>query len=255
MLQLVSYNLNGIRSALDKGLIAWLSESNIDLFCVQETKAQFEQIDFTPFEELGYFVSWAQAEKKGYSGVATFSKIKPDLVVVGCGIEKYDREGRIIRTDFGDWTLLNCYFPSGTTGDVRQDFKMEFLSDFSAWLQSLLMERPRCIVVGDLNIAHNPIDIHDPIGNKKSSGFLPEERAWMDQWVASGFVDAFRFIHPNKVQYSWWSFRANSRGNNKGWRIDYQMVSPEMKETIIAADQLNDIVHSDHCPVQVMYQL
>ena len=187
--------------------------------------------------------------------MATFSKIKPDLVVVGCGIEKYDREGRIIRTDYGDWTLLNCYFPSGTTGDVRQDFKMEFLSDFSTWLQSLLIERPRCIVVGDLNIAHNPIDIHDPVGNKKSSGFLPEERAWMDQWVASGFVDAFRSIHPNKVQYSWWSFRANSRGNNKGWRIDYQMVSPEMKETIIAADQLNDIVHSDHCPVQVMYQL
>jgi len=255
MLQLVSYNLNGIRSALDKGLIAWLQASDIDILCVQETKAQFDQIDFTPFYELGYTVSWAQAEKKGYSGVATFSRIKPDAVMIGCGIEKYDREGRIIRTDFGQWTLLNCYFPSGTTGDVRQDFKMDFLSDFSIWLQSLLKERPRCIVVGDFNIANHPIDIHDPAGNKKSSGFLPEERAWMDQWLASGFTDAFRFLHPGKVQYSWWSFRANARGNNKGWRIDYQMVSNEMKDIITEANQLNEVVHSDHCPVHVTYQL
>lgn len=255
MLHLVSYNLNGIRSAMDKGLIAWLQESNIDIFCVQETKAQFDQIDFTPFESLGYFVSWAQAEKKGYSGVATFSKIKPDQVIIGCGIEKYDCEGRIIRTDFGQWSLLNCYFPSGTTGDIRQDFKMAFLDDFSTWMQSLLTERPRCIVVGDFNIAHHPIDIHDPVGNKKSSGFLPEEREWMDQWLELGFNDAFRTLHPTKVQYSWWSFRANARVNNKGWRIDYQMVSSALKDSILEANQLNEVVHSDHCPVQVIYQL
>lgn len=254
-MQLVSYNLNGIRSALDKGLIPWLKESDIDILCVQETKAQFDQIDFTPFEELGYFVSWAQAEKKGYSGVATFSKIKPENVVIGCGLEKYDREGRIIRTDFGKWTLLNCYFPSGTTGDVRQGFKMEFLTDFSQWMQTLLLERPLCVVLGDFNIAHHPIDIHDPIGNKKSSGFLPEERAWMDEWLNSGFTDAFRFLNPSSVQYSWWSFRANSRGNNKGWRIDYQMVSNEMKRFIRSAEQLNHVVHSDHCPVKVTYEL
>lgn len=255
MLQLVSYNLNGIRSALDKGLIPWLQESNIDILCVQETKAQFDQIDFTPFENLGYSVSWAQAEKKGYSGVATFSKSKPDKVVVGCGIEKYDREGRIIRTDFGDLSILNCYFPSGTTGDIRQDFKMEFLNDFARWMQALLLERPNCIVLGDFNIAHHPIDIHDPVGNKKSSGFLPEERAWMDEWLNLGFTDAFRFLNPSSIQYSWWSFRANSRGNNKGWRIDYQMVSNPLKNSIKSAEQLKDIVHSDHCPVQVIYEL
>jgi exodeoxyribonuclease-3 len=254
-MQLVSYNLNGIRSAIEKGLLEWLNASDIDIFCVQETKAHADQIDFTPFEESGYFVSWTQAEKKGYSGVATFSKVKPDQVISGFGVEKYDREGRIIRTDFGSWTVLNCYFPSGTTGDVRQDFKMEFLEDFTAWIKELLKERPRCIVVGDFNIAHHPIDIHDPKGNKNSSGFLPEERAWMDQWLELGFTDAFRFLNPTKVQYSWWSFRANARGNNKGWRIDYQMVSTELKDFILEATQLNEVIHSDHCPVQVNYRL
>jgi len=240
---------------MDKGLITWLSKAGIDVFCVQETKAHADQVDLYPFKEMGYHISWAQAEKKGYSGVATFSHQKPDKVVVGCGVAAYDREGRILRTDFGNLTILNCYFPSGTTGDVRQDFKMEFLADFHDWIRELLKERPRCIVVGDVNIAHHPIDIHDPVGNRKSSGFLPEEREWMDRWEKLGFIDAFRFLHPTDVQYSWWSFRANSRQNNKGWRIDYQMVSRELEGALRGAGQAMEVVHSDHCPVWADYEL
>jgi exodeoxyribonuclease-3 len=167
----------------------------------------------------------------------------------------YDGEGRILRTDFGDWTLLNCYFPSGTTGDVRQAFKMQFLEDFTGWVENLRKERPKLIILGDMNIAHEEIDIHDPKGNKNSSGFLPEERAWMTQWLANGFTDAFRYKNPEMAEYSWWSFRAGSRARNKGWRIDYQVVTDNLKDKITYARQLNDVVHSDHCPVKVLMDL
>jgi exodeoxyribonuclease III len=166
-----------------------------------------------------------------------------------------DREGRVLRTDFGDWTLLNCYFPSGTSGDERQDFKMKFLEDFYAWIHQLKQERPNLIVVGDYNIAHQEIDIHDPKGNKKSSGFLPEERAWMTQWLESGFTDAFRYLNPDRQQYSWWTLRANARANNKGWRIDYQSVTESLKDKLVEASLLNDVKHSDHCPVKLLINL
>ncbi len=247
--RILSYNLNGIRSASSKGLEGWLAEQSFDVLCFQETKAVSDQYDAVALEAMGYKAFWHSAEKKGYSGVATFSKIEPDAVVIGCGIDRYDQEGRILRTDFGDWSLLNCYFPSGTTGEERQTFKMEFLADFFEWVQELRKERPRLVVVGDYNIAHREIDIHDPVSNKKSSGFLPEERAWLSQWFESGFTDAFRFLHPDAVSYSWWSFRAGSRGKNKGWRIDYQSVTDNLKQSILGAGQLPDAVHSDHCPV------
>lgn len=252
---IISYNLNGIRSALNKGLAEWLGEVNPDIFCVQETKAQADQVDPGVFEALGFKSYWHSAEKKGYSGVATFTKHEPDQVVIGCGIEKYDQEGRIIRTDFGDWSLLNCYFPSGTTGGPRQDFKMEFLDDFYDWITELRKERPKMIVVGDYNIAHTEQDIHNPKGNKNSSGFLPEERAWLSKWYENGFTDAFRYLHPDKTEYSWWSFRANARANNKGWRIDYQSVTDNLKSEIREAYHLNDAVHSDHCPVYLNINL
>lgn len=255
MINIISYNLNGIRSAIDKGLWQWLAENSFDIVCLQETKAQPDQVDMSEAEKLGYHHFWHCAEKKGYSGVTTLTKLRPDRVVEGCGIPKYDREGRILRTDFGDWSLLNCYFPSGTTGEERQQFKMEFLADFHQWIQELRRERPKLIVVGDYNIAHHPIDIHDPVGNKKSSGFLPEERAWMSEWLNAGFIDSFRYLNPDKVEYSWWSFRANSRSKNKGWRIDYQTVTDTLRNRLRNAGHLADAVHSDHCPVWLSIDL
>jgi exodeoxyribonuclease-3 len=249
MTDIITYNLNGIRSAATKGLWGWIAEQNPDILCVQELKAQPEHLIANDWESLGYYATLHAAEKKGYSGVGIFSKQKPDRVVVGCGIETYDREGRVLRADFGDWSVLSCYFPSGTTGDIRQSLKMEFLADFSEWVANLKKERPKLIITGDYNIAHREIDIHDPKGNKKTSGFLPEERAWMDQWFASGFTDAFRYKNPDTVEYSWWSFRAGSRSRNKGWRIDYQSVSNNLADKIMDARQINGAMHSDHCPV------
>lgn len=254
-MKIISYNVNGIRSAQSKGLDEWMKTQDADIVCLQETKANPEQVDFGPYEALGYRHYWHSAEKKGYSGVVTFTRLEPDHISAGCGIEAYDREGRILRTDFGDLTLLNCYFPSGTTGEERQAFKMVFLDDFFNWVQELRKERPQLIIVGDYNIAHQPIDIHDPVGNKKSSGFLPEERAWMTRWFESGFTDAFRHLHPSKVEYSWWSFRAGSRGKNKGWRIDYQSVTDNLSGNLRAAGHMADAVHSDHCPVVVELDL
>jgi exodeoxyribonuclease-3 len=255
MLNIISYNVNGIRSAISKGFWEWLAQESPDMICLQETKAQPHDVPLLELEALGYRHVFHSAEKKGYSGVATFSKKAPDNVVFGCGMEQYDREGRILRTDFGDWSLLNCYFPSGTMGDHRQRFKMVFLDDFFQWIQELKKERPRLIVVGDYNIAHQEIDIHDPKGNKKSSGFLPEEREWMTKWFGHGFTDSFRIKHPDLVEYSWWSFRAGARGNNKGWRIDYHSVTDNLKDKIADTRQLMSITHSDHCPVKMTIDL
>lgn len=255
MLNIITYNVNGIRSAISKGLWEWMAEEKPDIICLQEIKALQSDVPMLELEALGYHHHWFSAKKKGYSGVATFSKIAPSHVAQGCGMPGYDGEGRILRTDFGDWTLLNCYFPSGTTGDVRQDFKMKFLEYFAGWIEALKKERPKLIIVGDYNIAHEEIDIHDPKGNKNSSGFLPDERAWMTNWLSSGFTDAFRYKNPEMREYSWWSFRAGSRGNNKGWRIDYQAVTDNLKDKISYARQLNDVVHSDHCPVKILIDL
>ena len=254
-ISIISYNVNGIRSAISKSFDQWLAEENPDIVCLQESKAQPDQVDLAFAEKLGYRHYWHSAEKKGYSGVVTLTKIQPDNVVIGCGIEKYDREGRILRTDFGDWTLLNCYFPSGTTGDIRQQVKYEFLDDFFNWTSELKKERPKLIVVGDYNIAHTENDIHSPKTNQNSSGFLPEERAWMTKWFGSGFTDAFRQVHPEKTEYSWWSFRANARANNKGWRIDYQSVTDNLKEKIVDVRHLGEVKHSDHCPVWMKIDL
>ncbi len=254
-MKIVSYNVNGIRAAVRKGLVDWLAAHDFDIVCLQESKAQPDQVDMAAFEELGYRHYWHSAEKKGYSGVVILTRHEPDRVSEGCGIEQYDREGRIIRADFGSTTLLNCYFPSGTSGEIRQGFKMEFLADFHKWVNELREERSELIIVGDYNIAHTEIDIHDPVRNKKSSGFLPEERAWLTQWFADGFTDAFRHVHPEKVEYSWWSYRANARANNKGWRIDYQSVSDALADKLRRAGHLSDALHSDHCPVLVEIDL
>lgn len=248
-MKIISYNVNGIRAALKKDLAQWLSQVNPDVFCIQEAKATRDQVDLTPLENQGYQVYWHAAEKKGYSGVVTFSKQKPDLVQAGMGIPHYDNEGRVIRTDFGDITILNTYFPSGTTGQVRQAVKMRFLDDYLQYLSILRETRPNIIVCGDYNIAHKEVDIHNPVGLKNTSGFLPEERAWMTQYFNSGIIDTFRFFHKDPHQYSWWSYRAGSRQRNKGWRIDYIAATDSLASRLAEADILQDAVHSDHCPV------
>ena len=250
-LKIISYNVNGIRAAIKKGLLEWLNSENPDIFLVQETKAKPEQIDSEAFEALGYNCYFNSAEKPGYSGVAIFSKVKPDRVESGFGISAYDSEGRVLRADFGDLTVLSTYFPSGTTGDIRQDFKMEFLRDFSNFTDELLLERPKLIISGDYNICHKAIDIHNPISNKKSSGFLPEEREWVTQFLEKGFVDSFRNFHSEPHKYSWWTYRFGARKKNLGWRIDYNMVSEQLRPNLIDADILSEVYHSDHCPVLV----
>ena len=252
-MQIISYNVNGIRAAIKKGLIEWLKEANIDIFCVQETKASPEDIDLTIFTSLGYHVAWYPAQKKGYSGVAIFSKKKPDNIVYGNGYEISDAEGRVVRVDIGSLTIVNAYFPSGTSGDERQQYKYQWLNEFYEYIQALKKERPEIVVAGDYNIAHKEIDIHDPKGNKKSSGFLPEERAWMDLFLDNGWVDSFRKIHPESTgAYSWWSQRFPSvRANNKGWRIDYLCTTEVLSKKIKNATILPDVKHSDHCPILV----
>jgi exodeoxyribonuclease III len=251
MKKIISYNVNGIRAAFGKGFGEWVRVENPDIICIQETKAQPDQIEQTIFNELGYSQIWNSAVKKGYSGVGLLSKQKPDKVIVGMNIEKYDVEGRVIRADFGDVSVISVYIPSGTTGDVRQEVKMQFLADFQKFIDDLKKERPNLIISGDFNICHKPIDIHDPVGNKKSSGFLPEERAWVDSFIASGFVDSFRAFNQEPHQYSWWSYRVNARERNLGWRIDYHMVSKPLENRLRNASILAEINHSDHCPISV----
>jgi exodeoxyribonuclease-3 len=249
-MRIISYNVNGIRSAISKGFKEWLATNPADIICLQEIKANVEDIDTSIFEELGYDNYWYPAQKKGYSGVGILTKIKPDNIVYGNGIMQSDAEGRVLRADFGDITLLSTYFPSGSSGDERQTYKYQWLDEFYEYIKTLKKTRPKLIICGDYNICHQPIDIHNPVSNKNSSGFLPEERAWMDKFFELGFVDTFRRIHPTTAHaYSWWSFRFNARKQNKGWRIDYISVTQPIAASITDASIYPEIVHSDHCPV------
>lgn len=256
-MRIISYNVNGIRAAVKKGLLDWMKTDPADIICLQETKAEKDNVDCTPFNDLGYLDYWFSAQKKGYSGVAVFTKTKPDNIVYGTGHQVSDDEGRVIQLDFGDTRVINAYFPSGTSGDLRQAFKYMWLDEFFIYLNELKRTHPKLIICGDYNIAHKEIDIHDPKGNKKSSGFLPEERAWMDKLVAGGYNDTFRLIHPAAAhRYSWWSQRFPSvRLNNKGWRIDYITVTDPLKNKVSDAEIFPDVKHSDHCPIYAKLEL
>ncbi|MGC6438604.1 MAG: exodeoxyribonuclease III [Flavobacteriaceae bacterium] len=246
---IISYNVNGIRAAIKKGFIEWLVAANPDVICLQEIKAQKDQLDLSLFEAAGYgYNYWFSAQKKGYSGVAILSKTEPQNVVYGTGITSMDYEGRNIRVDFPDVSIMSLYLPSGTNIQ-RLEHKFEYMDLFQSYINELKKETPNLVICGDYNICHEAIDIHDPIRNKNVSGFLPEERAWMSNFLANGFTDAFRELNNEPHHYSWWSYRANARANNKGWRLDYTLVANPIKQNIKRSVILKEAVHSDHCPV------
>ena len=233
---------------MKKGFIDWLNITKLDTVCLQETKAMKEQVDVALIEKQGYHHYWFSAEKKGYSGVAIFSKKNPVNVSFGSGISHMDFEGRILRLDFEKLSVMSLYLPSGTNIN-RLDYKFKFMDEFRVYIDNLKLKFPNLIICGDYNICHQAIDIHDPIRNKNVSGFLPEERDWLNRFINSGFVDSFRFLNPEPNQYTWWSYRANARKNNKGWRIDYALVSESLKKNISKSFILSEAYHSDHCPV------
>lgn len=253
-MKILSYNVNGIRAAMRKGLNEWIEAAQPDVLCLQETKAQPEQIkdEIETLNKLGYYSYWHSAEKKGYSGVAIITKHKPKHIEYGTGIDYIDNEGRVIRADFENFSVISVYIPSGTNMEERLDFKLRFCYDFLDYIKELKKEIPNLIVSGDYNVCHKEIDIHDPVRNAKVSGFLPVEREWLSKYIEEcEIIDSFRFFVKEPHNYSWWSYRANSRARNKGWRIDYNMVSQSLEKNMKRAAILSEAVHSDHCPVLV----
>ncbi|SDR81696.1 exodeoxyribonuclease-3 [Formosa sp. Hel1_31_208] len=249
-MKIISYNVNGIRAAMNKGFIEWLQSANPDVICLQEIKAMKEQVDIEAIENAGYkYNYWFSAQKKGYSGVAILSKTEPDHVEYGTGIASMDFEGRNLRADFNGLSVMSMYLPSGTN-DARLAHKFEYMDLIKNYLNNLRQEKPKLVVLGDYNICHEAIDIHNP-KMKGVSGFLPEEREWLSHFIDSGFIDSFRYLHPENQEYTWWSYRANSRANNKGWRLDYGMVTQPLQENIKRSVILSEAVHSDHCPILI----
>lgn len=249
-MKIISYNVNGIRAAVNKGFITWLQSADPDVICLQEIKALKEQLDLSVFKEAGYnYNYWFSAQKKGYSGVAILSNTKPNHVEYGTGIESMDFEGRNLRADFDGVSVMSLYLPSGTN-DLRLQHKLDYMDMFQDYINELKQTIPNLVILGDYNICHEEIDIHNP-KMKNVSGFLPIEREWIGKFINSGFIDAFRFLHPEKQEYSWWSYRANARANNKGWRLDYAMVAQPLQENIKRSVILTEAVHSDHCPILV----
>ena len=248
---ILTYNVNGIRAALRKDFDKWLQSTNADVICLQEIKANPDQFDETIFQDLGYNCFWNPAKKKGYSGVAILTKEMPKHIEYGCGIEDIDFEGRFLRVDFELYSVMSIYFPSGSSGNLRQVFKMYFLEKFQNYIDQLKKSIPNLILCGDYNICHESIDIHNPQRNKKTSGFLPEEREWITNFLLSGFIDSFRSLNKDPHNYTWWSYRSNSRSKNLGWRIDYQMISEKLEPKIIRSQILSSAIHSDHCPILI----
>lgn len=251
MKRILSYNVNGLRAVLKKDFLNWLVNESPDIVCLQETKAQEGQMSEAEFMGKGYHFYSFSAQKPGYSGVAILSKIEPFHVEKGMGQDKYDFEGRVLRADFDGFSVISVYFPSGTTGGERQTYKMDFLTDFTAYLQQLRTKIPNLIICGDFNICRLWIDIHNPEKQQNTSGFLPEERDWFQHFIGLGYVDSFREVVHEPHHYSWWTYRAGARQKNKGWRIDYNILTDSLKEKVVSAGIKPEAVHSDHCPVWV----
>lgn len=250
-MKIISYNVNGIRAAINKGFVEWLEQANPDVICLQEIKATEDQVPVNELTQAGYpYQYYYSAQKKGYSGVAILSKIKPNHVEYGTGVDHMDFEGRNLRVDFDELSVMSLYLPSGTNID-RLDHKFKYMDDFQRYILSLRNTIPNLVICGDYNICHEAIDIHDPVRNKTVSGFLPEERAWLDGFMKTGMIDSFRHFNKEPNHYSWWSYRANARNNNKGWRIDYCLVAQPLENRLKRAVILPEAKHSDHCPVLV----
>ncbi len=254
-MKIISYNVNGIRAAINKGFLDWLTQADPDVICLQEIKANKEQLDLNLFSEAGYSYNyWYSAQKKGYSGVAILSKKEPDHIEYGTGIDYMDFEGRNLRADFNGVSVMSLYLPSGSNLD-RLEHKLKYMADFQEYVSTLRKNHPNLVILGDYNICHQAIDIHDPVRNKNVSGFLPVEREWIGNFIDSGFIDSFRHFNTEPHNYSWWSYRANSRANNKGWRLDYGMVAQPLQDKLKRAVILSDAKHSDHCPIVVELEL
>ena len=254
-MKIYTFNVNGIRSALNKGLEAWIKLEDPDILCFQEIKISETELVEPIFKALGYFCFWYPAQKKGYSGVAILSKIEPNTIQYGLGIEQYDSEGRVIIADFQQFSVMCAYFPSGTTGEARQEIKIQFLDEIYTYIHSLELKKKKLFVCGDVNICHAAIDIHNPKSNANTSGFLPEERAWVGKFIESGFIDCFRQLNQLPHQYTWWSYRAGARSKNLGWRIDYIFVSQEISHKVLNVKIHDAVVMSDHCPVSLEIDL
>lgn len=250
MISLYSWNVNGIRAAQKKGFLDWLHSTKPDILGIQETKAHPDQLDEELKNPSGYHAYWASAERKGYSGVALFTKIEPNSVQIGLGIEDYDREGRTIVAEFDTFTLITAYFPNGSRDHSRVPFKMEYKASFLDYCNDLRASGKSVIFCGDVNTAHREIDLARPKENENHTGFLPIERQWIDEVVGQGYLDTFRELNPNKTDaYSWWAYWGNAREKNVGWRLDYFFTTPELRERLRSAEILTDVYGSDHCPV------
>ena len=250
-MKLFSWNVNGVRAIEKKGFLDWLSSESPDILCIQETKAKFEQLPDTLQNIDGYFSYWHSAEKLGYSGVATFSKQEPLHVQYGLGIDKYDKEGRVIITEFENFLLYNIYFPNGQKDEIRLQYILDFYDDLLEILDDQVASGNNVIVAGDWNTAHKEIDLANPKANANYSGFMPVERAQLDTYVDHGYVDSFRLFHDEPDRYSWWTYRFGARQRNIGWRIDYFFTNQDFADNISDADIHEDVMGSDHCPVSI----
>lgn len=251
VLTLLSWNVNGIRAVLKKGFLDWLKKESPDVLCLQETKAMPNQLPPELLYPPGYTAHWNSAQRPGYSGVATYSKIKPLAVKNGFGTARFDQEGRVLETDFGSFTLFNVYFPNGKMSVERLRYKMDFYDEILKYFLKLQKKGKKIVVCGDVNTAHEPIDLARPKENESVSGFLPQERAWIDKLLSHGFIDTLRLFHKEPGQYSWWDLRTGARARNIGWRIDYYFISEDLKPSVKDAFILPDVLGSDHCPVGI----
>ena len=254
-MKISSYNINGIRAANKKGFTGWVQESNPDIICIQELRADELQIP-QEISILDYYQYYHTAEKKGYSGVSIFSKKEPISVTKGMGVDWIDREGRVLIAEYEEFEIMSVYIPSGSSGDLRQELKMEFLDDFIQYTEQFVNNRKPMLICGDFNICHKEIDIHNPEKQHKTSGFLPEERAWVTDFLDAGYEDVFRKLNPDTPDlYSWWSYRAASKQRNKGWRIDYHMATKEISQRAKKSEIEKKWNISDHAPVTIEYDL